>query len=187
MFNLILLGAPGSGKGTQSKLLINKLGFLQISTGDILRKEVADNSDLGKMANKIMQSGNLVPDDIMIDMMRNHISQIDYSKGLIFDGFPRNIEQAKHLDQLLAEYDACVNKVILLDIPTQMLVDRIIHRYTCKNCGAIYNKKFKIEKIAGVCDGCGGKEFIQRDDDNAETIKNRIDIFNNLTAMLKTY
>ena len=188
MMNLILLGAPGAGKGTQAKLVVDKYGLKQLSTGDMLRSVVANETPLGKKAKVIMEKGELVPDEIMIEMIRDSItSQQKHCKGFIFDGYPRTRKQAESLDNLLAQLGMNITSVFQLDIDKNLLIDRIAYRYSCKNCGAIYNKKLKVEKIPGVCDICGGVDFTSRSDDNVITVKSRLKVYNEMANILIKY
>lgn len=186
--NLIFLGAPGSGKGTQAEILEKEKGLVKLSTGDMLRAAVNAGTELGNQAKAIMERGELVSDDIMIGMIRERISRDDCKKGFILDGFPRTVAQAEALDAMLT--DTCgtkINKVIEITVDEAKLVDRITGRFSCSVCGSGYHDTFKQPKQEGVCDNCGGKHFIRRKDDNAETVKTRLSAYHAQTAPLKPY
>jgi len=182
----VLLGAPGSGKGTQGVVLAKKYNIPQISTGDLLRAAVSVGSELGKKAKTAMDAGALVSDDIVIGLIRERISQADAQQGYILDGFPRNIPQAEALDQMLEELKQPLQGVVLLDVPFEELLQRLTGRRTCKDCGAIYNIHLSPSKIAGHCDSCNG-ELFQRADDNEDTIGNRLNVYQEQTAPLVDY
>jgi adenylate kinase len=182
----VLLGAPGSGKGTQGVVLSKKYDIPQISTGDLLRAAVAAGSELGKKAKSAMDAGALVSDDIVIGLIKERISQSDAKAGYILDGFPRNIPQAQALDDMLNELNQPLQGVVLLDVPFEELMQRLTGRRTCKDCGAIYNIHFSPTKVEGHCDRCNG-ELFQRADDNEETIGNRLNVYQDQTAPLVEY
>ncbi|MFZ3123043.1 MAG: adenylate kinase [Thermodesulfovibrionales bacterium] len=183
---LVLLGAPGAGKGTQAKKLIDKYGIPQISTGDILRKAVADGTPLGKEAKSYMDKGELVPDKVVIGLIQDRLKQADCKKGFILDGFPRNTAQAETLDGMLKKLGMPIDSALSVDVPKDDLMKRLTGRRTCKNCQQMYNVYFSPPKKAGVCDKCGG-ELFQRDDDKEETIKRRLDVYDAQTAPLIDY
>ncbi|MDH4028344.1 MAG: adenylate kinase [Nitrospirota bacterium] len=183
---LVLLGAPGAGKGTQAKMLIEKYGIPQISTGDILRKAVADGTPLGKEAKSFMDSGGLVPDSVVIGLVKERLAQPDCRKGYILDGFPRTTPQAEALDKVLAEMGAPLDTALSVDVDMGDLMKRLTGRRTCKGCQQMYNIHFSAPKKEGVCDKCGGALY-QRDDDKEATIKNRLDVYEKSTAPLMDY
>ncbi|QKT02633.1 adenylate kinase [Ectothiorhodospiraceae bacterium 2226] len=185
---LILLGAPGAGKGTVAKLLTALDGSVQISTGDILRAEVRAGSELGKKAKEYMDAGGLVPDQLILDMMGKRLQQPDCAKGFLLDGFPRTIPQAEALDALLAELGISLDAVVEIDVPREVILDRLTTRRTCSNadCQEIYNVKTKPPKADGTCEKCGAK-VVQRDDETEEAIAKRLDVYNEKTAPLAGY
>jgi len=183
---LVLLGAPGAGKGTQAKKLIEKHGIPQISTGDILRKAVADGTPLGKEAKSYMDKGELVPDKVVIGLIEDRLTQPDCKKGFILDGFPRNTAQAETLDAMLKKLNMPLDSALSVDVPKDDLMKRLTGRRTCKGCQQMYNIYFSPPKKNGVCDRCGG-ELFHRDDDKEETIKRRLDVYDAQTAPLISY
>ena len=185
--NLIVLGPPGAGKGTQAKRLEAAYGIVQLSTGDMLRVEVASGSELGRKAKEIMEAGGLVPDDLIIDMISGRIDQDDCKKGFILDGFPRTTPQAEALDGMLREKSLKLDFVIEMKVDDEAMVERITGRYTCAKCGAGYHDSFQKPKVEGVCDKCGSSEFTRRADDNAETVRARLAAYHEQTAPIITY
>lgn len=183
---IVLLGAPGSGKGTQAKLLVEKYKITQISTGDLLRAEVAANSELGKKAKSAMNSGQLVSDDIVLGMIQARLSKPDAKSGFILDGFPRNIPQAQSLDAMLARLGHPLQLALLVDVDTDVLLKRLTGRRTCGSCGAIYNIHFSAPKTSGKCDKCGGS-LQHRSDDNEATVANRLNVYQQQTQPLAYY
>ncbi len=180
---LILLGAPGAGKGTVAKMLTEVDGSVQISTGDILRAAVAAGTELGKQAKAAMDAGDLVSDDLIMGIMGERLQEPDCEKGFLLDGFPRTIPQAEALDGLLDKLGIKLDMAVELDVPRDVILDRLTTRRTCTGCGAIYNVKSKPPKTEGVCDECGGS-VVQRDDETVEAISNRLDVYNEKTAPL---
>lgn len=183
---LVLLGAPGAGKGTQAKILVEKYAIPQISTGDLLRAAVAAGTSLGKEAKSYMDKGELVPDSVVLGMVEERLKQDDCKKGYILDGFPRNTAQAETLDKMLASLNMALTSALSVDVPFDDLMKRLTGRRTCKACGQMYNIYFNAPKKEGVCDKCGG-ELFQRDDDKEETIKKRLEVYNAQTAPLMDY
>jgi adenylate kinase len=184
---LILLGAPGAGKGTQAQRLQSDLGMIQLSTGDMLRAAVAAGSELGKQAKGLMAAGKLVPDDLMVGLIEDRISRPDCAKGFILDGFPRTEAQAEALDRMLAKAGHKLDRVIEMEVDEKALTERIVGRFTCAKCGTGYNDTFKRPKVDGVCDVCGSTQFTRRPDDNAETMKTRMAAYRAQTEPLLPY
>lgn len=185
--NLILLGPPGAGKGTQAQRLQQERGLVQLSTGDMLRAAVAAGSDVGKRADAVMKAGKLVSDEIVVGIIEDRIAQPDCAKGFILDGFPRNTAQAEALDAMLARKGLKLNAVVEMVVDDAQMVDRITGRYTCAKCGAGYHDRNKKPTRDGVCDTCGSTEFKRRADDKAETVKARLEEYHAQTAPLLPY
>ena len=180
---LILLGAPGAGKGTVAKRLTQMDGSVQISTGDILRAAVAAGSELGKKAEAAMKAGDLVSDELIMGIMGERLKQDDCKNGYLLDGFPRTIPQAEALKVLLAQMGEKLDAVVNIDVPRDVILDRLTTRRTCESCGEIYNVKSNPPKQEGKCDKCGGN-VVQRDDETEQAISNRLDVYNKMTAPL---
>jgi len=185
--NLILLGPPGAGKGTQAKKLTDERGLVQLSTGDMLRAEVASGSALGIEAKKVMDAGQLVSDAIVIGMIDKRTEQPDCAKGFVLDGFPRTEPQAEALDAMLAKKGKKIDAVIELSVDEDALIERISGRFTCAKCGTGYHDTFARPKKDGICDKCGSTEFTRRADDNAETVKARLVAYRKQTAPILPY
>ena len=180
---LILLGAPGAGKGTVAKLLTKMDGSVQISTGDILRGAVAAGTELGKKAEAAMTAGDLVSDDLIMGIMEERLKEDDCKVGYLLDGFPRTIPQAEALKVLLEKMGEKLDFAVEIDVPREVILDRLTTRRTCSDCGEIYNVKSNPPKVEGVCDKCGGA-VVQRDDETEEAINNRLNVYNEQTAPL---
>ena len=186
---IVMFGAPGSGKGTTAKILAKKAGLPHISTGDMFREQIKKQTELGKLANSYISKGNLVPDEVTIGIVEDRLSWDDAQNGVILDGFPRTLAQAKALDEILKKLGKQVDIVPELKIPNEVIIERILNRATCSNkeCGAIYNTKFKPPKVEGICDVCGSK-LATRVDDNEETIKSRLEVYEkNSKDLIKYY
>ncbi len=186
MKNIIFLGAPGSGKGTQATMLSKSLAIPAVSTGDALRKEVEKKSEIGELASSYMKSGKLVPDQVVVDIIESKIKS-ECGNGFILDGFPRNIAQADILEKMLTKIGKKIDVVFNFEVGEDILVKRISGRYSCKSCGAIYNKYFKSPNKEGVCDTCQATQFESRADDNEETVKNRLKVYHESTFELISY
>jgi adenylate kinase len=184
--NVILLGGPGAGKGTQAERIVADFKLPHISTGEMLRASVAKGTRMGLEAQKYMESGALVPDEVVIGVVRERLAEPDAADGFLLDGFPRTIPQAEQLDAMLAEAGRAVTHVVLIDVPADELVQRIAGRRSCAGCGKLYNVTFDPPKADGVCDVCG-RELVQRADDNEDTVRNRIGVYEDQTAPLIGY
>ncbi|HSE14705.1 MAG TPA: adenylate kinase [Candidatus Deferrimicrobium sp.] len=186
MMGIILLGPPGAGKGTQAKKLTQSFSIPQISTGDMLRAAVKNGTALGRQAKAFMDAGGLVPDEVVIGIVKERLAEPDCGKGFILDGFPRTIPQAEALDRVAKELGKEIRFVLSLEVDQNELMERLCGRRTCTGCGAMYHVKFNPPKSVGKCDKCG-TALIQRDDDKEETIKNRLTNYNKATAPLLDY
>ena len=184
--NIIFIGAPGAGKGTQASKIVEKYSVVHISTGDIFRKAIKEGTPAGKEAKEYIDAGKLVPDEVTIEIVKERLTQNDCQEGFLLDGFPRTINQAKALDRLLANMDKKIDIVISLEVDFSVLMERLANRYVCKVCNASYHSKFKPSKIAGVCDVCHG-ELYQRTDDNEAKVKQRLDVYTQETKPLIEY
>ena len=185
---IIMLGAPGTGKGTVASILTEKLGIPQVSTGDIFRKHIKEGTKLGKLAESYMSKGKLVPDDVTIGLVENRLEEPDVQDGIILDGFPRTVKQAEELDKLLENKGKKVDVVVNLTTPEEEIIERIVNRRVCSNqeCKTVYNLVLNPPKQEGICDKCG-HELVQRKDDNVETVKSRLDSYFKETSPLVEY
>jgi adenylate kinase len=183
---VVLLGPPGAGKGTQAKLLQEEFGAVQISTGDILRQAVADKTALGGEAAAYISRGALVPDDLIVNLVAERLKEKDCARGFLLDGFPRTIPQAEGLDEILDKMGLRLNGVLSVQVPENILIERLAGRRTCRQCGALTHVAFNTPKTAGVCDRCGG-ELYQREDDKEETVAHRLEVYRAQTAPLVDY
>jgi adenylate kinase len=186
--NLILLGPPGSGKGTQAKRIEHSRGGIRhLATGDMLRAATASGSELGMRVKDIMASGQLVPDGIMIDMIAARIGEPDCRAGFVLDGFPRTVPQAEALDEMLAKRGLGLDRVILIKVDESMLIDRLAGRFTCARCGASFHERYHRPHIEGVCDVCGSREFVHRPDDRPEAVRARFEVYRRQTEPILPY
>ncbi len=180
--NIILLGPPGAGKGTQASRLVDEYGMVQLSTGDMLREAVKAQSEIGKQAEAVMKSGGLVSDEIVSGLIGDKLDSLNADISVIFDGYPRTAAQAESLDEILAARGRKLDHVIELEVDEDALVDRITGRFTCAKCGEGYHDRYKLPKVEGVCDHCGSTEFKRRADDNEETVRTRMAEYRAKTA-----
>ena len=185
--NVILLGPPGSGKGTQAKRLEERYGIRHLATGDMLRAATASGTELGLRVKSIMDSGQLVPDDIIIVMIAVRISEPDCRAGFILDGFPRTVPQAEALDAMLVQRHLGLNHVILIEVDDAALIDRLSGRFTCARCGASYHERYNRPRVEGACNVCGSREFIHRPDDRPEAVAARFQVYRRQTEPLLPY
>lgn len=185
--NLVLFGPPGAGKGTQAKRLEDKYGIAQLSTGEMLRAEVAEQTEIGRTADTLMKQGKLVPDALITSMIDARLDREDCRGGFILDGFPRTVAQAEALDDVLAAKGLKLDRVLSIEVDDEAMVERIVGRFTCAKCGEGYHETFKRPKVDGVCDVCGSTEFARRSDDNAETVRQRLKAYHQETAPVLHY
>ena len=183
---LILMGPPGAGKGTQAAELVKKFSIPQISTGDMFRAAVKEGTELGKKAAECMKTGALVPDEVTVGIVKERLSKSDCANGFILDGFPRTVDQADALEKILSGLNLKLDRVLNIHVPAEDLIERAVGRRICKGCGATYHVKFNPSKVENVCDNCSG-ELYQRADDNAETMKNRLSVYEESTRPLIEY
>jgi adenylate kinase len=185
--NLILLGPPGAGKGTQAKRLEESRGLVQLATGDMLRAAVANQTEYGKQAKAVMERGDLVSDEIVVAIIAERLDHPDVAKGFVLDGFPRNVAQAEALDKMLQTKALKLDAAIEMEVDDEALVERISGRFACARCGKTYHDRFDPPKQPNVCDNCGGTEFVRREDDNAETVRSRLEVYHRQTAPVADY
>ncbi len=174
--NLILMGLPGAGKGTQAEQIVDAYGIPHISTGDMFREAMKNETELGLLAKSFIDKGELVPDEVTNGIVKDRLSQDDTEKGFLLDGFPRTLAQAEELDKILEDLGKKIDHVLNIHVESEILVDRLAGRFICKDCGATYHKLFNPPKVEGTCDRCGGHNFYQREDDKPETVKNRLSV-----------
>lgn len=187
MINLILLGLPGAGKGTASERIVDEFHLAHISTGDMFREAIANETPVGLEAKSYIDNGNLVPDEVTAKLVEERLQQKDTEKGFILDGFPRTTVQAELLEDITKSLDKRLTNVISIDVSEDVLIKRLSARYMCKACGATYNKISNPTKVEGKCDRCGGSEFYQRDDDKPEVVKNRLEVNKKMNTPLKDF
>lgn len=187
MINLILLGLPGAGKGTASERIVDEFHLAHISTGDMFREAIANETPVGLEAKSYIDNGNLVPDEVTAKLVEERLQQKDTEKGFILDGFPRTTVQAELLEDITKRFDKRLTNVISIDVSEDVLIKRLSARYMCKACGATYNKISNPTKVEGKCDRCGGSEFYQRDDDKPEVVKNRLEVNKKMNTPLKDF
>jgi adenylate kinase len=185
--NIILLGPPGAGKGTQAKILEERRGLKQLSTGDMLRAAIVEGSDLGKRAKVVMDRGELVSDDVVVGIIADRLGQPDVARGFILDGFPRNTSQAEALDKMLRKKNLKLDRVIEIKVDDQALIERIAGRYSCARCGTAYHDQFAPPRLPGICDKCGSTQFVRRPDDSPAVVRDRLRVYNSQTAPLIDY
>ena len=176
MMNLILMGLPGAGKGTQAEKIIDTYHIPHISTGDMFRAAIAEGTELGLEAKRYMDEGKLVPDEVTTGIVKERLAKADCDNGFLLDGFPRTMAQAEALQQIMVELNKKIDAVINIEVEPNVIVDRLSGRFICRDCGATYHKLYNQPKVEGTCDRCGGHNFYQRDDDKPETVKNRLDV-----------
>ncbi|ANZ61482.1 adenylate kinase [Secundilactobacillus paracollinoides] len=185
--DLILMGLPGAGKGTQAQKIVEEFPIPHISTGDIFRDAMKNETEMGLEAKKYIDKGDLVPDSVTNGIVRDRLAQDDVAKGYMLDGYPRTIDQAQALDTFGAELDRAVDAVINIHVEPDVLIERLSGRYICQNCGATYHKIYNPTKVPGTCDVCGGHDFFQREDDKPETVKNRLEVNVKMNTPLVTF
>ena len=184
--NLLIMGLPGAGKGTQAAKIVEEFGVAHISTGDMFRAAISNGTELGKEAKSYMDKGQLVPDIVTVGIIRDRISMSDCREGFLLDGFPRTLPQAEALDNLMEEMSSNLDAVLNISVPLDRLIDRLTGRRMCRNCGTIYHLLYNAPEVENVCDACGG-ELYQRDDDKEETVKSRLEVYEAQTAPLIEY